>query len=226
MSEHQATSPTCRDQFRQLSAGDIARRLAAPLPLEPQYERPHGPTPTVSRPAAVLLPLFREDGEWHLLFIRRAENALDRHSGQVAFPGGRLEPNDPHPAGAALREAQEEIGLDVQRVELLGLLPPYDTVSGYRVTPVVGRIPWPAALRPDPTEVARIFSFPLRWLVNPANHEVRPWPDPPHPASRPVVFFRLRDGERLWGVSARITLNFLTALAHRVPAQSTSTYGV
>lgn len=164
-----------------------------------------------ARPAAVLLPLFQAEDRWRVLFIRRAESPRDHHSGQVAFPGGRLEPGE-WPAPAALREAREEIGLREDWVELLGQLAPYRTFSGYQVTPVVGRIPWPLDLAPDPREVARIFSIPLAWLADPDNHEIRPWPAPGHPAARPVVFFREYAGERLWGVSARISLSLTRAL--------------
>jgi 8-oxo-dGTP pyrophosphatase MutT (NUDIX family) len=164
------------------------------------------------RPAAVLLPMFRHLDAWHLLFIRRAEHESDRHSGQVAFPGGRQEAEDADLAATALREAQEEIGLDPHRVLLLGELRPLHTVSNYLVTPVVGEIPWPLDLTPDPIEVARVFSIPLTWLGDPAHRQVRTWPSPEHPEARDVVFYDEFDQELLWGVSARITVDFLACL--------------
>jgi 8-oxo-dGTP pyrophosphatase MutT (NUDIX family) len=164
------------------------------------------------RPAAVLLPLFRRREHWHLLYIRRAENTADRHSGEVAFPGGRPEPDDPHATATALREAREEIGLSPARVRVLGRLPLFRTSSNFLVTPVVGLIPWPVELRPDPSEVARIFSLPLGWLADPRNHQVRAWRPPGRNGSHPVVFFREREGEQLWGVSARITLSLVKSL--------------
>jgi 8-oxo-dGTP pyrophosphatase MutT (NUDIX family) len=196
-----------------LSQAEIVRRLAAqPEPLQTQVER--AASTALPRPcqAAVLLPLYRAAGAWQLLYIRRAKNLRDRHSGEVAFPGGRMEPGETDPAAAALREAWEEIGLDGAQVELLGRLPPFETFTGFRVAPVVGRIPWPLELVPDAAEVAHVFSIPLAWLANPDNHEIRPWPTPEHPLSRPVVFFRRFTGEKLWGVSARITLSLLEAL--------------
>ena len=170
------------------------------------------------RPAAVLLPLLRGDSiaspasPWHLLFIRRAEHPHDRHSGEVAFPGGRVDPLDLDPVATALREAEEEIGLAPDQVEVLGQLPAFHTVSGYRVTPVVGLIPWPLALRPDPTEVAEVFTLPLDWLREPRHRHTRLWPHPSHPHAREVIFYQERDGQRLWGVTAWITVDFLGCL--------------
>jgi 8-oxo-dGTP pyrophosphatase MutT (NUDIX family) len=195
-----------------LTAAEIARRLATPGPATAAPEEVVYGAGQAPRAAAVLLPLFRAEGRWRLLYIRRAVNALDRHSGEVAFPGGRIEPADPHPTGAALREAEEEIGLAPHQVEVLGCLPAFLTASNYLVTPVVGRVPWPLELRPDPAEVARVFSLPLRWLADPGHHELRPWLPRGHHRPRPVLFFQEHDGERLWGVSARITLSLVQAL--------------
>lgn len=194
-----------------LNADEIVHRLQAVNQVV-DHEEPLTGLAGRPREAAVLLPLFRQDDQWRLLFIRRSVCEQDRHSGEVAFPGGRVEDTDPHSTGAALRECREEIGLHPQRVQLLGDLPAFRTSSNYMVTPVVGHIPWPVELQPDPREVARVFSIPLRWLADPDNHEIRPWHPPGHPAPRQVIFFREYDDERLWGVSARITVSLLTAL--------------
>ena len=120
--------------------------------------------------AAVLVPLLAIEGEPSILFTRRAVG-LPHHQGQVAFPGGRHHPGeDADLAATALREAQEEIGLAQERAELLGRLPEYVTVTGYRVTPVVALVSPPLDLRPDPFEVAEIFEVPLAFLLDPANH--------------------------------------------------------
>jgi len=163
-------------------------------------------------PAAVLLPLFQLDGRWRLLLIRRTEHPKDLHSGQVGFPGGRVEPIDANADAAALREAQEEIALPADQVQILGRLRKLRTVSNFLVQPVVGFIPWPQRLRAEPGEVARIFSIPLDWLAAPSRFRVEIWPRPNHPQGRRLVFFDEHDGELLWGVSARITLDLLDAL--------------
>jgi 8-oxo-dGTP pyrophosphatase MutT (NUDIX family) len=111
-----------------------------------------------------------------------------------------------------LREAQEEIGLAPQDVQVLGRLSDYLTVTNYLVTPVVGVIPWPYTFHLSPHEVSRIFSVPLTWLAEPAHHEVRQVSIPGWEQPIPVVYFQPYDSEVLWGASARFTLGLLEAL--------------
>ncbi len=173
------------------------------------------PADAANRPvqrAGVLLPLYQLDGAWHLIFIRRAEHQQDRHSGEVGFPGGCRQVSDPDCTATALREAREEIGLAPNAVQILGELRPLHTVSHFLVTPVVGCVAWPQPLRPDPREVSRIFSIPLAWLADHAHHQVRTYPAAGHPEARDLIFFDEYDGELLWGVTARITLDFLACL--------------
>jgi 8-oxo-dGTP pyrophosphatase MutT (NUDIX family) len=125
--------------------------------------------PADIRPAAVLVPIVRRGEDLTVLFTRRTPHLHD-HAGQISFPGGRAEPEDPSFEATALREAQEEIGLAAERVDLLGRLPEYVTVTGYRVTPVVGLVSPPLDVRPDPFEVAEVFEVPLAFLLDPANH--------------------------------------------------------
>ena len=122
------------------------------------------------RPAAVLVPLVRRESGLTVLFTRRTAH-LNDHAGQISFPGGRSEPGDAYAAETALREAAEEIGLAAARVEVLGELHKYVTVTGYRVTPVVGLVAPPLELRPDDFEVAEVFEVPLEFLLDPANHQ-------------------------------------------------------
>jgi 8-oxo-dGTP pyrophosphatase MutT (NUDIX family) len=123
------------------------------------------------RAAAVLLPVFEEDGEARIVLTRRPET-MPSHRGEIAFPGGKVEPTVDHDArDAALREAHEEIGLEPFEIEVLGSLPTYTTSTGYIVTPVVGLVQPGASLRPDPFEVAEVFEVPLSGLMNPANHQ-------------------------------------------------------
>jgi len=191
----------------------IADLLNARTLLEPIDEMP-GRSALEPQAAAVLVPLFRMGGRWRLLLIRRALQPLDLHSGQVSFPGGRVEPDDADVAATALREAQEEIALPTEQVKLVGRLRGLRTLSNYLVQPVVGCVRWPQPLRAEPSEVARIFSIPLDWLAAPGRYRVEIWPGPTHPQARPVVFFDEHDGEQLWGISARITLDLLDALGH------------
>jgi len=122
------------------------------------------------RPAAVLVPLVKRESGVTVLLTRRTAH-LNDHAGQISFPGGRSEPGDAGAAETALREAAEEIGLAAERVEVLGELPTYVTVTGYRVTPVVGLVTPPLELRPDDFEVAEVFEVPLEFLLDPVNHQ-------------------------------------------------------
>src|SRR6266545_6615128 len=122
------------------------------------------------RPAAVLVPVVRREGGLTVLFTRRTAH-LNDHAGQISFPGGRSEPGDTGAAETALREAAEEIGLAAAQVEVLGKLQEYVTVTGYRVTPVVGLVTPPLELRLDEFEVAEVFEVPLEFLLDPANHQ-------------------------------------------------------
>jgi 8-oxo-dGTP pyrophosphatase MutT (NUDIX family) len=122
------------------------------------------------RPAAVLVPLVRRESGLTVLFTRRTAH-LNDHAGQISFPGGRSEPGDAGASETALRETAEEIGLAAARVEVLGELHRYVTVTGYRVTPVVGLVTPPLDLRPDDFEVAEVFEVPLEFLLDPANHQ-------------------------------------------------------
>ncbi|MBX3049206.1 MAG: CoA pyrophosphatase [Anaerolineales bacterium] len=194
-----------------LSEDTIRQRLAtrAADPYISPYRELHGETEP--RPAAVLIPLLRQNDEWHLLYILRAQVQGDMHSGQVAFPGGRLDPHETQPEQAALREAQEEIGLEPSGVRLLGHMEEFITISNYRVTPVVGVIPWPFELHLQGSEVQRAFTIPLAWLADPANREERQRIAPDGHTLN-VVYFTEYDRELLWGLTARITLNFLDAL--------------
>ena len=200
----------------ELTVAAIRQSLApfAHGPEEPPYPSFTYPSELLSdapRPAAVLMALLWKDDLWQLLFTRR-NAALTEHSGQVAFPGGRADPEDIGPESTALREAQEEIGLDPNHVQILGRLRPFITITNYKVTPVVGVIPWPSSLEISPREVSRIFTIPLAWLCDPANHEnqQRRLPPPFGPIS--VIYFKEYDGEVLWGASARFTMAFLEAI--------------
>lgn len=194
-----------------LTEAEIARRLA--LAYQPEQCATNEKGHTLRDPfrrAAVLLPLLREGGEWHLLFTRRAEG-VDQHRGEVSFPGGSCQKEET-PEQTALRETEEEIGLLAAEVTLLGRLHDVITGTGYRVTPVVGRIPWPRLLHLAPKEVSRVFTIPLLWLAQRHHWRVMPYTPPGGGRAFPVIVYRPYRGEVLWGVSARITYTFLQAL--------------
>lgn len=195
----------------ELSEASIAEKLSNAAKTAAPEPYPPGIFNAAPRRAAVLVTLFRQGAEWRVLFIRRAEQAGDRHSGEVAFPGGHLKAGETA-AAAALREATEEIALPPAQVQLLGSLPSYRTLGNHRVTPWVGRIPWPQPLHPDPSEVSRIFSIPLAWLADPGHHRIQERELPELEMKVPVVYFDEYQGELLWGVSARITLSLIQVL--------------
>lgn len=121
-------------------------------------------------PAAVLVPVVMRDTGPTLLLTQRTAHLKD-HAGQVSFPGGRCEPEDPTPEATALREAEEEVGLDPAQVEILGRLPEYRTGTGFVITPVVGLVTPPLNLKLDDFEVAEVFEPPLDFLLDAANHQ-------------------------------------------------------
>jgi len=123
-----------------------------------------------ARPAAVLVPVVERASSLSLLFTKRTDH-LHHHPGQISFPGGRVEQSDTSPVDTALRETEEEIGLQRSCVELLGALPDYFTGTGFRVTPVVGLVHPPFTLTLDAFEVAEAFEVPLAHFLDPANHE-------------------------------------------------------
>jgi 8-oxo-dGTP pyrophosphatase MutT (NUDIX family) len=134
----------------------ILARLKDHLPREPA---PLDPDPDLVA-AGVLVPLFVAAEQFQVLFIQRTLLVKD-HRGQIAFPGGVRDPEDAHLLATALREAQEEIGLAPEAVEVLGALPPVATITGYHITPFAGLIPHPYDFRPSPREVKRLLPLPL-----------------------------------------------------------------
>jgi 8-oxo-dGTP pyrophosphatase MutT (NUDIX family) len=161
--------------------------------------------------AAVLIPLVRWKQEWQLVFTRRTET-VEHHKGQVAFPGGGCELGESTPEKTALREAWEEIGLKPQDVHILGRLNDIITITHFRVTPVVGVVPWPYQVDLQPAEVGRIFTIPLAWLVERTHWTELPVTPTGAPHPFPVIRYQPYDGEVLWGITARITHNFLSVL--------------
>jgi 8-oxo-dGTP pyrophosphatase MutT (NUDIX family) len=159
---------------------------------------------TQRQPAAVLVGL-REGVQPRMVLTVRTDH-LQSHAGQVAFPGGRSEPADGDALTTALRESEEEIGLDRGLVTPLGYLDCFETISGFCITPVVAKIAAEAQLYPAPDEVAEVFEVPLAFLLEPAN--LRRYTMEFRGHQRPMVEF-VHGGHRIWGATAAMLFNLL-----------------
>lgn len=151
-----------------LTAQALRERFARPPAWTPELRRDPRWSDRVPAQAAVLVPIVQRAVPTLLLTQRTA--SLSTHSGQVAFPGGRVDPEDANVAAAALREAWEEVGLSAHYVEVLGDLPTYTTVTSFVVTPVVALVQPGFTLQPNPHEVAAAFEVPLAFLMDPSHH--------------------------------------------------------
>jgi len=160
-----------------------------------------------ARRAAVLVPLYVDAGALWVLLTRRAED-LPYHRGQIAFPGGSLEAGE-DPWAAALRETQEEIGLDPKQVLQLGLLDEAETPTGFHVMPCVGAVPYPVETRPAAREVAEVFALPLQAIASPQMVERRSVLINGNP--REITVFHVA-GRQIWGVTALVLWNLLERL--------------
>ncbi|MEL6920517.1 MAG: CoA pyrophosphatase [Pseudomonadota bacterium] len=153
-----------------------------------------------TKDAAVLIGVQERGGEPHVLLTKRTK-ALRTHSGQIAFPGGRIDPQDASPEDAARRECEEETGIDRRSVSVIGRLPTYYSGSGYKIAPVLATVPKEVRLVPNPDEVDEIFFVPLGFLADPANHRIesREW------NGKERFYYVMPYGDRhIWGVTAGI----------------------
>jgi len=198
-----------------LDAGRLRRRFAAGKPVAMLYgdQGIDAERAAARRRASVLVPVVTRPDGLTMLFTRRTAH-LKNHSGQIAFPGGGAEPDDANPEATALRETEEEIGLEPARVEVIGRLSDYHTRTDYRVTPVVGLVAPPFALRLDAHEVDEAFEVPLAFLLDPANHlrHQREF------QGRTIPFYAIpyRD-YYIWGATAGMLINLYRFLAQEAP---------
>ncbi len=158
-------------------------------------------------PAAVLIPIV--DRTEPTMLLTRRTDTLRRHAGQVAFPGGRIDPEDPTPVAAALREAHEEVALPPGQVRVIGTTDAYETGTGYRIIPVVGVIPPDLPLVPAEAEVAAVFEAPLAFLLDPANHQLheKEW------QGRMRRYYAIEwETHYIWGATAGIIVNLARRL--------------
>jgi 8-oxo-dGTP pyrophosphatase MutT (NUDIX family) len=162
-------------------------------------------------PAAVMILLVRENSSWNILYTQRTDSVRD-HKGQVSFPGGAWEKQDPCLKDTAIRETFEEIGVHQGEIQVFGSMPPMRTITKYYITPFIGTIPWPYPLHIEQQEVERAFLIPLSWLLDDANREEREFEDKILNIRRDVTFYKEYDGHLLWGITAMLTVKFLELL--------------
>lgn len=177
------------------------RRVLGDLPPDMLPRKPW-------KPAAVLVPLLMRRPDPTILLTERTQGLLD-HAGQVSFPGGSREDQDADAVQTALREAEEETGLNHRLVEPVGYLDGYLTITGYAVTPVVGLVSGGFELKPDPLEVAEVFEVPLTFLRDPANRQVRQR----RVGERELGYYLFEyHNHSIWGATAAMLVNFLQKL--------------
>lgn len=169
-------------------------------------------TPQPLVPAAVLIGLLQRDAEYSILLTKRTNN-LNQHKGQIAFPGGKIDVTDTSPLNAALREANEEVGLETNKITPLGRLPSYQTVTGFCITPIVANLEPPYKFYAEPSEVEEIFELPLNHIIEVENfkkHSLLYEGQKRHYWAVPY------NGYYIWGATAAI----LRELAQRVQPSS------
>jgi len=191
-----------------LDLPELRRRLASRSAPEFAVYGDDGAGRAGTTAAAVLVPVVAHPGGLTVLFTQRTTQ-LRSHSGQVSFPGGRAEAGDASAEFTALREAEEEIGLARDRVEILARLPEYHTRTGFRVTPVVGAVTPPLELAPDPREVESVFEVPLAFLLDERNRERRT-----REFQGMTVGFYVYEyqGHVIWGATAGMLVNLYRML--------------
>jgi 8-oxo-dGTP pyrophosphatase MutT (NUDIX family) len=188
-------------RFKEELRAAIAARTRVPMEVGPI-------------PAAVLLPLFLRNGEYHLLFTKRTPH-LTHHSGEISFPGGVRDPSDGDSAATALREAWEEVGIAPDDVEVLGELDDCHSIHNYLVTPVVGIFPPNYRLTVNESEIERLIEVPLSHFDKPGVFRVEDWQ---WQGKKRAMYFYIHGEDEIWGLTARILKQFLDIVHGRPDA--------
>ncbi len=196
------------DWYRQPNPEAASRQRRDTLRGDFQLDNAVQP-PEDLRPAAVLVPLVaHDDGVAVMLTVRNGN--LKRHAGQIAFPGGRIDPEDPDPVYAALRETEEEVGVGHHQISVIGRLDDYATGTGFVIAPLVGLIQPPVSVAPDPAEVADVFEVPLAFFMDSRNHkrDSREW----NGVRRHFYAMPYNDWY-IWGATAAMLVNLYEVLS-------------
>jgi 8-oxo-dGTP pyrophosphatase MutT (NUDIX family) len=190
-----------------LSAAGLRQRFSEAPIWEPEFNDEHRQRTAgkAYTPASVLMPIIEREAGLTMLLTQRTEHLHD-HSGQVSLPGGRAELEDDSPIATALRETEEEVGLQRRHIDVVGTLPDYYTGTGFRITPVVALVQPPFDLVADPFEVAEIFEVPLAFLMDGMNHQRRTFVMPSGAGQR--TFYAMPyDRFFIWGATAGMLRN-------------------
>jgi len=191
---------------RQLEQGGYRLSLAEKIAEVLSQRQRQRVDPTGLVPAAVLVPLYRKRGEYHLLFTKRTQE-VEYHKGQICFPGGGRHTEDETPLDTALRETSEELGIHPQDIRILGELDELSTISSkYAISPFVGIIPYPYPFKPNRREVAELMEVPIAALLEEGNS----WQEVQASQGGPVaVYFYEYEGQVIWGATAKMLNQFL-----------------
>jgi 8-oxo-dGTP pyrophosphatase MutT (NUDIX family) len=186
---------------------DLKEKIRAALALHKRVPLPPGPVA-----AAVLIPLFLKDGEYYILFTKRAAN-MTLHRGEISFPGGVSHPEDRDILQTALRETWEEVGIAPGEVEILGVIDDFLSIHNFLVTPHVGFIATELRLRINPDEIERIVEVPLSYLLTPGTFQLREWSW--QGRTIPLLFV-LYGKDSIWGLTAAMLKQFLEIISAEV----------
>jgi len=183
---------------------DLKERIKTSLAAHKRVPLAAGPIA-----AAVLIPLFLKNGEYHVLFTKRAEN-MTHHRGEISFPGGVSQSEDTDILQTALRETWEEVGIAPEEVEILGVLDDFLSIHNYLVTPYVGFVAAGYKLRINPDEIDRIVEVPLSYLLTPGIFQIREWSW--QGRTIPLLFV-LHGKDSIWGLTAAMLKQFLEIIS-------------